>query len=479
MKTSRSASKSLAALFVFAPSLLAAPTIHAATLAVGPGKTYAKPCEAIAAAADGDLIEVDASGTYDGDVCNWSKNGLTIRGVGGGRAHIDAAGQNSGGKAIWVIAGSDTTIENIELSGATVPDQNGAGIRQEGVNLTIRNCHFHNNEDGILAGDKPGSTILIEHSIFEDNGFGDGYSHNLYINHVDKLIFRYNFSRRAKIGHLLKSRALETQVLYNRLTGEDGTDSYEINLPNGGLAFIIGNLIEQGPNTDNPTLIAYGEEGPGPNSNLFVVNNTLVNDRPNGGTFINVAAAVTAPALVKNNIFVGPGTICTQGSAVLGSNFSMGDPMFVDQAGFDYHLKAGSPCVDKGEDPGIGGGIDLTPNFHYVHPAGSAGRTTVGTIDIGAYELNGEGGSGGGGVGGGASGAGGGATGAGGSASGAGGDGGSAASGGNGETGADGGCGCRAAGAGGMTNAKALFGAVIVAFAASRRARRERLRRVS
>ena len=75
--------------------------------------------------------------SYRGDVCAWSTSGLTITGV-HGRAHIDAAGANSEGKAIWVIAGNDTTIENVELSGARVPDDNGAGIRQEGAGLTLR-----------------------------------------------------------------------------------------------------------------------------------------------------------------------------------------------------------------------------------------------------------------------------------------------------------------------------------------------------
>src|SRR3989442_1761697 len=72
----------------------------AATLTVGPGKMFAKPCAAIAAAADGDTIEIDAGGNYDGDVCGISKNGLTLRGI-GGRAKIDAATNNFGGKGTW------------------------------------------------------------------------------------------------------------------------------------------------------------------------------------------------------------------------------------------------------------------------------------------------------------------------------------------------------------------------------------------
>ncbi|WP_438004104.1 right-handed parallel beta-helix repeat-containing protein [Sorangium sp. So ce321] len=470
------------AVLVAAPCALAAATAAAATLTVGPGKTHATPCQAIAAASDDDTIEIDAAGDYAGDVCGWSKNGLTLRGV-GGLAKIDAAGKSSGGKAIWVIAGNDTVVEDIELTGAAVPDQNGAGIRQEGANLTVRGCFFHDNENGILAGDNAASTILIERSEFARNGAGDGQSHNLYINHVARLIFQHNYSHASNVGHLLKTRALENHVLYNRLTQEDGTGSYEIDVPSGGLTFIIGNLVQQGPDTGNGSIVAYRLESNGANANteLFVVNNTFVNERPNGGTFLNISSSAV-PAVVRNNIFAGPGTLTNQGNASLGTSFQ-GDPMFVDQAAFDYRLQDGSPCIDEGEAPGMGGGIDLTPEFHYVHPAGSTGRTTVGTIDIGAYEVGGEGGSGGsgasGGAGGsgGASGASGGGAGGSGGASGSGGAGGGAdgsgGAGGADDGGTDGGeeesCGCRVVGGGARGSFGWVAGLVIVAAVVARR----------
>ncbi|WP_437648530.1 right-handed parallel beta-helix repeat-containing protein [Sorangium sp. So ce362] len=459
-----------ALLFIVAAS----PAASAATLPVGPGETYATPCQAVSAAADNDVIEIDAAGSYDGDVCAIPGNGLTLRGV-GGRAKIDAAGKSSGGKAIWVIQGDDTVIENIEFSGATVPDQNGAGIRQEGVNLTVRGCYFHDNDDGILAGDKQGSTILIETTEFANNGFGDGQSHNVYINHVDKLVFRYNYSHHAKIGHLLKTRALENHILYNRITGEDGNNSYEIDVPNGGKTILLGNLIQQGPSTDNGGIITYAVEGASnPSQSLFVVNNTFVNDRQSGGTFMNIATGV-APAIVRNNLFVGPGTIVTQADAVQEGNVQ-GDAMFVDPAGFDYRLRAGSPAVDKGVAPGQAEGFELTPRHHYVHPAGAIGRRTVGTIDVGAYELNGDvegGGVGGGGVGGGGGGVGGG--GPGGGTPGSGGAGGETSSGGNdADAGEDGGCGCRAAGSERGAGAGWLASAALTSIAALRSARRRR-----
>ena len=120
-----------------------------------------------------------------------------------------------------------------------MPDKNGAGIRMQGTNLTITHCYFHDNENGILAGDNPLSDILIEYSVFSDNGFGDGLSHNMYINRIQSFILRYSYSHNAIVGHTVKSRAQNTSILFNRIMDENnGNASFLIDIPNLSLIHI-------------------------------------------------------------------------------------------------------------------------------------------------------------------------------------------------------------------------------------------------
>ncbi len=373
-------------------AFFASQTAAAATLTVGPGKTYAKPCAAIAAAQPGDVIEVDATGNYDGDTCAWATDNLTVRGV-GGRAKIDLTGVTPAQqKGIFTITAPNATIENFELSGAAISanaGNNGAGIRHQGTNLIVRNCFFHDDQDGILGAPPTDGTgmVLIETSEFANNGAGDGYSHNMYLNHYASFTLRYSYSHGAKVGHLVKTRAYANYILYNRITDETGTTaSYEIDIPNGGTSYVIGNLIEQAATSQNPNIVTTGEEGTtNPDQHFYFVNNTVVNDL-GSGTFVNVASGTTA--LVENNVFRGKGTLPT---GTTNWDDTQGDPMLASESTYDYHLLAGSPCVDKGTAPGTGlNSQSLAPDHEYVHPASTEGRAVAGAaIDIGAYELGG------------------------------------------------------------------------------------------
>ena len=359
----------------------------AATLSVGPGKTYATPCRAFAAAANGDLIEIDASGSYNGDVCGVYPNNLTIRGV-NGRPKINANGANSMGKGTWVVIGAGTVIENVEMYGAKVADQNGAAIRLDGRDLTLRGSYLHDNENGILTNNDGVSNIVIENTEFANNGYGDGYTHNLYVGHVNSLIFRNSYSHDAKVGHNLKSRANINTIVYSRFSSSVYQPSYEIDLPNAGTAYVIGNVIQQPAGNNNPAMLAYGEEGASNTGrDLYVVNNTFINDDSSRGTFVFVGDTVGTPVLMQNNMFVGTGTVSNQASAIDRTNYRTLSPMFVDRANYDLHPASGSPVINAGSVAGVSAsGLSLLASSQYKHVASSEARTLVVAIDIGAYE---------------------------------------------------------------------------------------------
>ncbi|MDP3835528.1 MAG: right-handed parallel beta-helix repeat-containing protein [Hydrogenophaga sp.] len=272
---------------------------------VGAGKAYSVPSAAAAVAQSGDVIKITA-GDYRGDVASWSASNVTICGV-GGRARLFANGNNARGKGLWVITGSNVTIDSVEFHNATVPDQNGAGIRAEhGGELRIINSGFYDNENGILAN-TGASTITIDRSEFARNGRGDGYTHNIYVNQINRLAVTSSYFHEAKIGHNLKSRAKET-VIENSyfMDGLTGTSSYLADFPNGGKVFLRGNLFHKGPNADNPVAISYGAEGLSNTTNTFeMVHNTVAVTR-SGGAFV-AAYSGTQSLKLTGNLFAGTG----------------------------------------------------------------------------------------------------------------------------------------------------------------------------
>jgi hypothetical protein len=340
---------------------------HARVLRVGSKQSLQTVAAAAAVARDGDMIEVEA-GDYLADVAVWKQNNLTIRGT-GGRPRLIASGASAENKAIWVVRGGTVTVENVEFSGARVPDKNGAGIRFEKGHLVIRNCRFVNNENGILTG-KGDAELEVENSEFGHNGAGDGYSHNIYVGAIRRLRVTGSYFHHAKVGHLLKSRAAENHILYNRLTDESGgRASYELEFPNGGIAYVIGNIIEQSSTTENPTIISFGAEGyKHPANELYLVNNTIDNNRSQGANVLKVRPGA-GTVRGYNNLLIGKESISAgiDGTFVNNANVDW-DPFVLPQR-HDYRLRSSSPLQRTYISPGAANGIDLVPKREYIHPA--------------------------------------------------------------------------------------------------------------
>lgn len=365
---------------------------HASIYQVGASQMYVSPNALYQAGVlqDGDTVRI-AGGDYYGQaaLAHWVADNLLIQGV-EGRPHLHADGEYILGKGIWVCGGDNITVENIEFSGAVVPDKNGAGIRLDGIGLTVRNCYFHNNETGILTNSPYDGHVLVEYTEFGYNGNGDGQSHNIYVNHADTLTFQYNHTHHSIIGHCIKSRADYNFILYNRIMDEeDGQSSRLIDVPNGGQCVIMGNAMMQGPTAENYNMIGYGLEGlvnQAPHK-VYIVNNTMVSTRSNS-LFFHVESG-TELAYAANNVIAGSGTL-VNGTLSLDSVNAIYEDItaigFIDADNYDYRLAAGALPIDMGLDVTPLDGIDLTPLYHYVHPVAQESRVTSNQIDIGAYE---------------------------------------------------------------------------------------------
>lgn len=272
-------------LFVAAATVLGpAQTLRAKTLRVGPDRALKAPSAAAAIAAAGDLIAIDPGDYFDCAV--WKADRLTIIGMGPGVVITDTVCE---GKALFITLGNDITIRNITFTRARVPDQNGAGIRVEGKNLTIDASRFINNENGILTADVSDSTLTVIDSEFTANGkCAPECAHGIYAGHIALLRVEHSKFLGTKQGHHIKTRAERTELINNDIAdGPDGTSSYLVHAPNGGSLILDGNTLEKGAKTTNPdAAIMIGDGDPLRPGELRFVKNVFANDTGQHTAFI-------------------------------------------------------------------------------------------------------------------------------------------------------------------------------------------------
>jgi hypothetical protein len=276
-----------------------------AQILVGPTRTLTTIAAGIAAAAPGDTIAVDA-GTYTNDYANIDKD-LTLRGV-GGMVYVQVTNQPSNGQAAFKVRTANATFENFRISGVTVPDANGAPIRPDylatpggAVNLTLKHCFFHNNQNNLLGNTGAGEW-LIEDCEFANGGIGDGFSHNVYISGA-KVTMRRSFSHDSNVGHLFKSNCAVSVIENCRLLDLNGDVSYCADFPRGGVVSISDSVIEQGAVGSNGTILSYARElataGTHPSNSFTATNCVFVNDRSAGGTILTQDHPTVVPQFIN------------------------------------------------------------------------------------------------------------------------------------------------------------------------------------
>ena len=297
--------------------------------------------DALAAALPGDHVVLSPGIYQEGAIV--TTPGLVLRGEPG--AHLQ--GRAVEGKAALVIKADGVVIEGIECSGIAVRDDNGACIRIEGDDLTVRNVDFHDNQQGILSG-PGGGALLVEDSRFERNGFR-GRAHGLYIGpSVETFTFRNNrVLATTGEGHGVKSRAQRTIVENNVIAGLDGRDSRAIDVPNGGEVLIRGNVLQKGPNSANAQMIGLALEGRLHETNETLIENNLIvfDTRPEG---LIHDLARTVGLLPARGIVIAsesPGAVILQDNTIVGAReIGGGDLIDRDNRTYESRRAAGLPA---------------------------------------------------------------------------------------------------------------------------------------
>jgi hypothetical protein len=363
--------------------------VKPATMIVGDQDRITTISDAAKLARDGEIIEI-RPGTYRGQPAVWTQNNLVIRGS-GERPVMLANGKSAEDKAIWVIKGGNVRIENIEFRGARVPSGNGAGIRFERGHLVVTRCVFVDNEMGILTANFPEMTLEVRDSEFLAAPHHEGQLHHLlYVGAIGRFVLSGSRFELGYLGHLVKSRARENMVRNNMLAdGTAGRSSYELEFPNGGIAYVLGNVIGQSAGTDNPVLVSYGAEGPRwPVNELFLVHNTLVNDF-HAGSFLKLWDEKFPGGIeswVINNLTVGYGDLYPPARGRFEGNQSALRRDLLDYGGLPLRLNSSSPLRGSVRIPGQANGMDLTPAAEFSFPVGTKPIRIGNSLAPGAFQ---------------------------------------------------------------------------------------------
>ena len=360
-----------------------------ATMIVGPGERISSLSEAARQARDGEVVEI-RPGTYRGQPVVWTQDKLIIRGA-GERPVMLADGKSAEGKAIWVVRGGRVQIENVEFRGARVPSLNGAGIRFEKGHLVVRACAFFDNEMGLLTANHADMSLEVVDSEFGDAPHTQGDLHHLlYVGAIGRFSLRGSRFANGYLGHLVKSRARENHILYNMLVdGAGGKASYELEFPNGGVAYVIGNTIGQSAGTDNPKMLSFGAEGARwPENALYMAHNTLINDF-HAGSFVHVWSdklAGDVEVWLLNNLLVGNGELSRPAQGRFDGNRAVGRGELIEQGGVPSRLTSGSPLRGAVRPPGEANEVALLPSAEFTFPVGTRSLRVGSRLAPGAFQ---------------------------------------------------------------------------------------------
>ena len=239
------------------------------------GRSYASLQDAVAAVGGGQGTIRIAPGRY-GDCAVQEAGRIAYVAAVPGTAIFD--GGICEDKAVLVLRGRSARVEGLVFTHMRVDDGNGAGIRIEQGDLDVVQAMFVDGQGGILSAMDPHGTIRVDHSTFSRLGKeadGSG-AHSIYIGNYGALSVTHSRFERGTGGNYLKSRSPRIEVLDSSFDDSQGRDTnYLIDLPEGAVGRIAGNVFVQGTGKENySTLIAvHAEHGHNPSAGLVIEDN--------------------------------------------------------------------------------------------------------------------------------------------------------------------------------------------------------------
>lgn len=261
------------------PSLILAGAVAAAAIALIPaaavlaqpagpftivenGRSFASLQQAVDAVGNGSATIAIAPGTYR--QCAVQQGG-NIAFLASQPGSVTFDGVTCEGKAALVLRGNSAKVSGIIFRRMAVPDFNGAGIRLERGDLTVAQSWFADSQQGILTGDDPRGTIVIDKSTFSGLGTCEGAggcAHSIYIGNYGRLRVTRSRFERGTGGHYVKARAARVEVAASSFDDSNGSSTnYMIDLPAASTGQITNNWFVQGRSKENySAFIAVGAE---------------------------------------------------------------------------------------------------------------------------------------------------------------------------------------------------------------------------
>jgi hypothetical protein len=314
--------------------------------------------------------------------------------------------QPPSGSSGVVFANNETT--NSVLCGFTITNAVGADgvdISQASptiISNTIANCSEgiyslwgsaviqNNTLTGSLSSGlylDSGTSELVEGNILQNNGQNDGQANEPAIYLSDST-----------------SPTVANNLIENNYSDGIAVDSYNNSSDGYPEANITQNIVVGNGGNGISVYVEWGDPGD------VIINNTVVG---NGGAGLNFSLYPAPSVLVMNNVVTGspaltinswdgPGTplfldndFFSQDGNLYGGNIVTNltgvdgnisaDPWFACPPDSDYHLLAGSPCIDAGtNDAAALSATDFDGNPRIL--AGTTNGSAI--VDLGAYEFN-------------------------------------------------------------------------------------------